>query len=141
MSDQSTNSAASSKKVIAGEKLKGAEKVARIPVKVIPTRELPQKPDWIRVKLPVSPEVKRIKRIAVPDEQVVVPFDDTAAMLGTAFEREVGGEVRTLGQNADGETWRIGVERPDVEEDRVGVGHHRRKRGAALRAEVHDEAR
>ena len=43
------------KKVEAGVKLRGAEKVARIPVKIIPTEELPKKPDWIRVRIPVSP--------------------------------------------------------------------------------------
>ncbi|HUH37813.1 MAG TPA: lipoyl synthase, partial [Spongiibacteraceae bacterium] len=51
------------RKVVRGEKLRGAEKVARIPVKVIPTVELPVKPDWIRVRMPISPEVTRIKRI------------------------------------------------------------------------------
>ena len=34
-----------------GIKLRGAEKVARIPVKVVPTVETPRKPDWIRVKM------------------------------------------------------------------------------------------
>jgi len=48
-------------KVEAGVKLRGAEKVARIPVKIIPTDELPKKPDWIRVRIPVSPEVDQIK--------------------------------------------------------------------------------
>lgn len=42
-------------KVEVGVKLRGAEKVARIPVKIIPTEELPKKPDWIRVRIPVSP--------------------------------------------------------------------------------------
>jgi lipoic acid synthetase len=37
-------------KVEAGVKLRGAEKVARIPVKIIPTVDLPKKPDWIRVR-------------------------------------------------------------------------------------------
>ncbi len=50
-------------KVEAGVKLRGAEKVARIPVKIIPTTELPKKPDWIRVRIPVSPEVDRIKAL------------------------------------------------------------------------------
>lgn len=44
-----------------GVKLRGAEKMARIPVKVIPTEELPRKPDWLRVRMPVSKEVTRIK--------------------------------------------------------------------------------
>ncbi|MCO2092337.1 hypothetical protein FA411_29850, partial [Pseudomonas aeruginosa] len=50
-------------KVEVGVKLRGAEKVARIPVKIIPTEELPKKPDWIRVRIPVSPEVDRIKQL------------------------------------------------------------------------------
>lgn len=46
-----------------GIKLRGAEKVARIPVKVIPTVELPRKPDWIRVRIQNPAEVQRIKTI------------------------------------------------------------------------------
>lgn len=49
------------KKPVQGEKLRGHDKVARIPVKVIPTVELPKKPDWIRVKLAAPAEVQRIK--------------------------------------------------------------------------------
>ena len=44
-----------------GVKLRGAEKVARIPVKVVPTVETPRKPDWIRVKMAAPDEVQRIK--------------------------------------------------------------------------------
>ncbi|MDA1369414.1 MAG: lipoyl synthase [Proteobacteria bacterium] len=47
--------------LVEGEKLRGAEKVRRIPVKVIPTTELLAKPDWIRVKIPVSPRIGHIK--------------------------------------------------------------------------------
>ncbi len=50
------------KKVVQGEKLRGADKVARIPVKVIPTVEMPKKPAWIRVKMPAGPEVDNIKK-------------------------------------------------------------------------------
>lgn len=48
--------------LVEGEKLRGAEKVKRIPVKVIPTVELPTKPDWIRVKIPASPKISHIKQ-------------------------------------------------------------------------------
>lgn len=51
------------RKVIQGEKLRGADKVARIPVKVIPTTDLPRKPDWIRVRIPANGEVQRIKNL------------------------------------------------------------------------------
>jgi lipoic acid synthetase len=44
-----------------GVKLRGAEKMARIPVKIIPTDELPRKPDWIRVRVKNPGEVQRIK--------------------------------------------------------------------------------
>ena len=45
-----------------GVKLRGADKTDRIPVKVIPTEVMPKKPDWIRVRMPASPEVSRIKK-------------------------------------------------------------------------------
>ena len=44
-----------------GEKLRGHDKVARIPIKIIPTVDTPKKPDWIRVKLSAPSEVARIK--------------------------------------------------------------------------------
>lgn len=49
------------KKVVQGEKLRGAEKVARIPVKVIATDNPARKPDWIRVRIPASPRINEIK--------------------------------------------------------------------------------
>ncbi len=49
-------------KVVQGEKLRGAEKVARIPIKVIPTETMPRKPDWIRVRIPATPKINEIKR-------------------------------------------------------------------------------
>ena len=53
-----------SNRVVEGVKLRGADKVARIPIKVIPSDELPRKPDWIRVRLPAANnEVKRIKSL------------------------------------------------------------------------------
>ena len=49
-------------KVEVGVKLRGAEKLARIPVKIIPTDDVLRKPDWIRVRVPVSPKVESIKQ-------------------------------------------------------------------------------
>ena len=53
------------KRVERGVKLRGAEKMERIPVKVIPTEknEMPRKPEWLRVRLSSSPEVERIKKL------------------------------------------------------------------------------
>ena len=50
------------KKVVQGEKLRGADKLVRIPIKVIPTTELPRKPDWIRVRMGNSAKVESIKQ-------------------------------------------------------------------------------
>lgn len=50
------------KRAVTGEKLRGAEKVARIPIKVIPTEKMPRKPDWIRVRVPATPRIGEIKQ-------------------------------------------------------------------------------
>ncbi len=73
------------KKVIQGEKLRGAEKVARIPVKVIPTTELPKKPDWIRVKMPISPEITRIKNLLRKGKLASVCEEAQCPNLGECF--------------------------------------------------------
>lgn len=49
--------------MVQGEKLRGADKVRRIPIKVIPSESMPRKPDWIRVRIPANPEISRIKEI------------------------------------------------------------------------------
>ena len=49
--------------LIEGEKLRGADKVRRIPIKVIPTETFLRKPYWIRVKIRSSNEVNLIKGI------------------------------------------------------------------------------
>ena len=50
-SDAPHNTVTPRKKVVQGEKLRGADKVARIPVKVIPTTDLPRKPALPRRQL------------------------------------------------------------------------------------------
>jgi lipoic acid synthetase len=73
------------KPVIRGEKLRGADKVARIPVKVIPTVELPAKPAWIRVKMPISPEVTRIKGLLRKHKLASVCEEAQCPNLGECF--------------------------------------------------------
>lgn len=46
-----------------GEKLRSADKVERIPVKVIPTHQIQRKPEWMRIRLTASPKVQEIKNI------------------------------------------------------------------------------
>jgi lipoic acid synthetase len=50
------------KPVVAGEKLRGAEKMARIPVKIEKTVEPLKKPDWIRIRLPRDNKVEELKK-------------------------------------------------------------------------------
>lgn len=42
---------------------RGADKLARIPIKVIPTTETVRKPDWIRVRVSTNPRVQEIKQL------------------------------------------------------------------------------
>ena len=72
-------------KVVAGEKLKGAEKVARIPVKVAPTETLLRKPSWIRAKSPAHPEVKRLKKILREQKLFTVCEEASCPNLGECF--------------------------------------------------------
>ncbi|MGB1984589.1 MAG: lipoyl synthase, partial [Porticoccaceae bacterium] len=51
------------KRLQQGEKLRSADKVERIPVKVIPTTEYQSKPEWMRIRLNASPRVNEIKSI------------------------------------------------------------------------------
>ncbi len=51
------------KRIETGEKLRGADKVARIPVKIVPTETLPRKPDWIRVRIPSGGEIQKVKNL------------------------------------------------------------------------------
>jgi lipoic acid synthetase len=62
MSNTPDSAPKSARPVVQGEKLRGAEKVARIPVKVIPTETMPRKPDWIRVRIPSTPRIDEIKQ-------------------------------------------------------------------------------
>jgi lipoic acid synthetase len=73
------------KKVVQGEKLRGADKVSRIPIKVIPTTVLPKKPDWIRVKMPISPEITRIKETLRKHKLATVCEEAQCPNLGECF--------------------------------------------------------
>lgn len=73
------------KKLERGIKLKGADKVARIPIKVIPTVELPTKPDWIRVRIPATPEVERVKQLLRQHKLHSVCEEATCPNLGECF--------------------------------------------------------
>ena len=85
MNEENKIQPANVKPVVRGEKLRGAEKVARIPVKVIPTVELPAKPDWIRVRMPVNAEVTRIKGLLRKHKLASVCEEAQCPNLGECF--------------------------------------------------------
>ena len=76
---------AAPRKVVQGEKLRGEDKTSRIPVKIVPTEAPPRKPDWIRVRIPVSPEVERIKEILRRNRLASVCEEASCPNLGECF--------------------------------------------------------
>lgn len=70
-----------------GEKLRGAAKVARIPVKIIPQapQERLRKPAWIRAQFPGTPEVVRLKQILRDNHLHTVCEEASCPNLGECF--------------------------------------------------------
>jgi lipoic acid synthetase len=68
-----------------GEKLRDADKVERIPVKVIASDDLQRKPDWIRVRMPASPDIDRIKKILRKNGLASVCEEASCPNLGECF--------------------------------------------------------
>ncbi|MBV1914107.1 MAG: lipoyl synthase [Pseudomonadales bacterium] len=73
-------------KIKPGEKLRGAEKVARIPIKVIPTEKIPRKPDWIRVRIPASNEVNQLRKLLRKHKLSSVCEEASCPNLGECFQ-------------------------------------------------------
>jgi lipoic acid synthetase len=74
-------------RVVAGEKLRGAEKVARIPVKVEPTVKAPRKPDWIRVRIPAGNKVQALIRTLRENNLHTVCEEASCPNLPECFSR------------------------------------------------------
>lgn len=72
-------------KVVAGVKQTGAEKVARIPVKIAKTEVMPRKPSWIRAKAPTHPNVKRLKKVLREQKLFTVCEEASCPNLGECF--------------------------------------------------------
>lgn len=81
--DKNANKVA--KKVVRGEKLKGAEKVARIPIKVQQPEERLRKPSWIRAKSPFHPNVKKLKSVLREQKLFTVCEEAACPNLGECF--------------------------------------------------------
>jgi lipoic acid synthetase len=68
-----------------GVKHKGAEKVARIPVKVEQRAERLRKPSWIRAKSPFHPNVKKLKSVLREQQLHTVCEEAACPNLGECF--------------------------------------------------------
>ncbi|HHH47305.1 MAG TPA: lipoyl synthase [Gammaproteobacteria bacterium] len=68
-----------------GVPLRGAEKVARIPIKVEPSSAIQRKPKWIRAKAPTSSEAQRVKRLLREHRLVTVCEEAACPNLGECF--------------------------------------------------------
>jgi len=80
-------SLAKARPVVRGEKLRGAEKMARIPVKIevtTPETRL-RKPSWIRAKFPGTPEVLRLKDVLRENHLHTVCEEANCPNLGECF--------------------------------------------------------
>ncbi len=84
MSDPSANNN-NRDKVVQGEKLKGAEKVARIPIKVQQPAERLRKPSWIRARSPFHPNVKKLKSVLREQKLFTVCEEAACPNLGECF--------------------------------------------------------
>ncbi len=83
-SDQPENKNAPRRAVV-GEKHKGAEKVARIPIKVEQPAQRLRKPSWIRAKSPFHPNAKKLK-IILRDQKLNTVCEEAACPnLGECF--------------------------------------------------------
>jgi lipoic acid synthetase len=83
--NENTTSDKKAYKVVAGEKLKGAEKVARIPIKVQQPAERLRKPSWIRAKSPFHPNVKKLKEVLREQKLFTVCEEAACPNLGECF--------------------------------------------------------
>ncbi len=67
------------------QKQRGAEKLARIPIKIEPTTDMLRKPDWIRIRIPSSPAVANLKQILRENRLVTVCEEASCPNLSECF--------------------------------------------------------
>jgi len=73
------------KRLVQGEKLRDADKVEKIPIKVIQTDRMQRKPDWIRVRMHNSPRVGEIKKVLRKHKLSSVCEEANCPNLGECF--------------------------------------------------------
>lgn len=68
-------------------KQRGAEKLARIPVKIEPSETVLRKPDWIRIRIPNSPAVADLKKVLRDNRLVTVCEEASCPNLPECFSK------------------------------------------------------
>ena len=71
----------------AGVKHKGADKTARLPIKIVPLPQKLKKPEWIRAKLPNHPRFYEIKAILRAQNLHTVCEEASCPNIGECFSR------------------------------------------------------
>jgi lipoic acid synthetase len=66
-------------------KQRGAEKLSRIPIKIVPTEITLRKPDWIRIRIPASPAVSDLKKLLRENNLVTVCEEASCPNLPECF--------------------------------------------------------
>ena len=73
--------------VVQGVKLKGLDKVARIPIKVVPSTTVKRKPAWIRAKAPTGDRVRQLKARLRENNLFTVCEEASCPNLGECFSK------------------------------------------------------
>ena len=99
MSDIKTQDKPAVRPVVAGEKLRGAEKMARIPIKIAPTEpaQMLRKPKWIRAEFTGTQEDKRPEHVPLDLEPAVGAVAEEVADAGVAGADQGGAEDQPFG--------------------------------------------
>ena len=66
-------------------KLRAADKLARIPIKIAPSEQLLPKPDWIRIKLPSNNKIAELKSLLRENRMVTVCEEASCPNLSECF--------------------------------------------------------
>lgn len=88
MSESNLNAEKNPNWVKTGEKLRGAEKMARIPIKIVPTEpsQYLRKPKWIRAEFTGTKEVQRLKSVLRENKLHTVCEEANCPNLGECFK-------------------------------------------------------
>lgn len=70
-----------------GVKLRNEDKLARIPIKVVPLAEVLKKPSWIKVKLPTGENFNRVKNLLREHKLHTVCEEASCPNIGECFDK------------------------------------------------------